>query len=258
MRPRLIPVLTFDRRRRLVKTISFGERTYVGDPFNVIRLFNEKEVDEIVALDIDASVDRRAPDAGFIRELASECFVPLAYGGGLTNVRTCETLGRSGIEKFVIGTACRDRTFVKDMSRMFGSQAVVGCVDVRGSSDANSVFVKSGTETLDVGLKDYAKRLQDDGCGEIILQSIDRDGQRNGYDRNLIGQLSVVLGVPLIALGGAGTYENLCEALLCGASAAASASAFTFVGRLRAVLINYPSALDIDGFAKRLRGASRA
>ena len=123
MRKRLIPVLLVDSRRRLVKTVRFGERAYVGDPFNVVRLFNEKEVDEICVLDIDAGIQGREPDFDFIAELSSECFMPLSYGGGITRLEHCEQLNRLGVEKFVLGHAALDRGLVQSISRDIGAQA---------------------------------------------------------------------------------------------------------------------------------------
>jgi imidazole glycerol-phosphate synthase subunit HisF len=249
MRPRLIPVLLLDRDRRLVKTVGFGQRTYIGDPFNVIRLFNEKEVDEIVVLDIDATVDGRKPDHAFVRDLATECFIPLAFGGGLHDMATCEALGKIGVEKFVIGSAASEPSFLTSLSRNFGAQAVVGCVDVCGAGDIMRVAIRSGRDELVHTPIDYARLLQDSGCGEIVVQSVGRDGTRDGYDLNLISRLADELSVPIIALGGAGTYDHLKAALQAGASAAASGSAFSFIGRLRAVLINYPSPATIDDMA---------
>lgn len=246
MRARLIPVLTVDRERRLVKTVGFDARTYVGDPFNALRLFNEKEVDEIVVLDIDATVDGRAPDAGFIHELASECFMPLAYGGGLTDVPTCETLARGGVERMVLGSSANDLRFVTALAASLGSQAVVGCVDYRGEGATASVWTASGTRPHADTPAERAKVLAAAGCGELIVQSIDRDGQRTGCDLVTLRALSAKLTIPLIALGGAGEYDHLAAALDAGASAAASASAFTFIGRLRAVLLHYPDPAWID------------
>jgi cyclase len=235
-RARLIPVITMDRDRRLVKTVGFGERTYVGDPFNVVRLFNEKEVDEICVLDIDATVDGRAPDLGFIAELASECFMPLSYGGGLAAMAPCEALAAAGVEKFVVGSAGADRPFVASLAAAFGSQAVVGCVDYR----AGGAFTRSGRAPLGLDPLAHAAALVEAGAGEIILQSIERDGGRTGMDLERIAQVAPALAVPLVALGGAGEVSHLMDALGAGASAAASGSAFTFIGRLRAVLVTYP------------------
>lgn len=253
MRARLIPVLLFDRDKRLVKTVRFSERTYVGDPFNVIRLFNEKEVDEICVLDIDASVDGRGPDFEFIRALASECFMPLAYGGGIRTVDHCRKLNREGVEKFVLGSAALDLQLVRGLSAQFGSQAVVGCVDARGSGATAASFVRSGREATRFTALAQALALQQAGAGEVLLQSIDRDGAREGMDLHLLSSVSSRLSVPLIALGGAGSNRHLVEALQAGASAAASGSAFTFIGRLRAVLVSYPEPREMDALLSTTR-----
>jgi imidazole glycerol-phosphate synthase subunit HisF len=247
---RLIPILLLDRRRRLVKTVAFSERTYIGDPFNVIRLFNEKEVDELCLFDIDATVDRREPDPGFLGELASECFMPLTYGGGLTSLELCRRLNRVGIEKFVLGAAAVDSTLVSRLAKELGSQAVVACVDYRGDGDDAWCVVRSGRDPVGFSPLQLALEAQREGAGEILLQSVDRDGARRGMDLKLIRKVSRKLNVPLIAASGAAGVAHLAEALEAGASAAASGSAFCFVGRLRAVLISYPSNQQI--------GAARA
>ena len=242
MSKRLIPVLLIDGNRRLVKTVSFGESTYIGDPFNIVRLFNEKEVDELCVLDIDASREGRRPDFGFMRELASECFMPLSYGGGIVSPDDCERLNRDGIEKFILGSCAHDEVLVKNLVATFGSQAIVACVDVKGSGDgANCVTTKG---PIAMHPLDYCLRLEKAGVGEIIVQSVERDGQREGYDLPLIALLAPRLRVPLVALGGAGQHFHLSDALRVGASAAASGSFFTFIGRLRAVLVSYPSLIE--------------
>lgn len=246
MRKRLIPVLLVDRDRRLVKTISFGARTYIGDPFNVVRLFNEKEVDEICVLDIDATVDGRGPDFGLMRELASECFMPLAYGGGITSLADCERLNRDGIEKFVLGHGALDPALVRELSEHLGAQAVTACVDVRGTGATARCATRSGRVDTDVAPLALCRALQQAGVGEIILQSIDRDGTRSGYDLELIRSIATQLDVPVVALGGAGDISHLAQALNADASAAASGSAFTFIGRLRAVLVTYPGPYEMD------------
>lgn len=250
MRKRVIPVLLIDGNRRLVKTVKFGERTYVGDPFNVVRLFNEKEVDEIVVLDIDASAQGRAPDFGLIRELSSECFMPLAYGGGITELAHCEELNRAGVEKYVLGHGALNHDLVRAVSRDIGSQAVVACVDVQGQGGAARCMTRSASAATGKTPLQLCRELQDLGVGEIILQSIDRDGMRGGYDLDLIGQVANALSVPVVALGGAGQAQHLAQGLHAGASAAASGSTFVFIGRLRAVLVTYPGPEQMDLLAK--------
>ncbi len=246
MRKRIIPVLQVDHRQRLVKTVGFGPRSYVGDPFNVIRLFNEKEVDEICVLDIDASTQSRGPDLGFLKELASECFMPMAYGGGITSSSHCEELNRAGIEKFVLGKSAMNTALVRNLARDLGSQAIVACVDVVGTGPAARCVTHSGKRVTDLDPLTQCQRLEDAGVGEIILQSIDRDGARTGYDLDLIRAVAPRLEIPTVALGGAGEAVHLAQALQAGASAAASGSAFVFIGRLRAVLVNYPKMQHMD------------
>jgi len=241
MTQRLIPVLSLDRSRRLVKTVSFGERTYVGDPFNVLRLFNEKEVDEICVVDIDATVDGRSPDYGFIRELASECFMPMAYGGGITSAEQCDQIIRVGVEKVVLGAAATNPELTLKASQSIGSQAIVACVDVKFVGGQLSCVTHSASRTIDISPIEYCLQLEQAGVGEIYLQSVDRDGTRSGYEIDLVASIAKRVGVPVVALGGAYDYEDMLGVLKIGASAAASGTAFTFIGRLRAVLITYPA-----------------
>jgi imidazole glycerol-phosphate synthase subunit HisF len=226
-------VLLLDRNWRLVKTVGFGARTYIGDPFNVIRLFNECEVDEICVLDIDAERYGLEPQFDKLKQLASECFMPLSYGGGLRSVESVEQLNRWGIEKFVLRSHAHDKVLVNKLVQQFGSQALLACLNYRGFGD--TAVSDDGKNVLH-----KAVCLQDIGFGELILQSVDRDGMREGYDLDMIGRIANPLSIPLIALGGAGTYAHLASALQAGAQAAASGSAFCFVGRQRAVLVNYP------------------
>lgn len=242
-RSRLIPVLLLDRDRRLVKTVGFGARTYIGDPFNVVRLFNEKEVDELCVLDIDATRDGRPPDFDFIKALASECFMPLSYGGGIADLHHCERLNRDGVEKFVLGHGALQADLVRQLCAAVGSQAVVGCVDVQARDGQALCMTTRGP--VPVTPRELCLSLQEAGAGEIILQSVDRDGHRGGYDLELIGSIARELTVPLVALGGAGDSHHLAAALAAGASAAASGSAFSFIGRLRAVLVTYPDRAEM-------------
>jgi len=245
---RLIPVLLIDRDMRVVKTVGFGERTYIGDPFNIIRLFNEKEVDEICVLDIDATADRRGPRVEFIEALAAECFMPLAYGGGLSEISGVRQLARGGVEKFVVRSAATE-PFVRALADEFGSQAVVGCIDYRSTAEGRRTLPRAGAFAVDPGVR--ADELVEAGAGELILQSVDHDGRRTGMDLAGIADLAPRVSVPLIALGGAGAIGHMEAAIDAGAAAAASGSAFSFIGRLRAVLITYPA------FAERQAGLAR-
>ena len=182
MRPRIIPVLLLDSRKRLVKTRRFSEEVYVGDPFNVIRIFNEKEVDEICVLDINASVEGRRPDVGFIAELASECFMPLSYGGGIKSVADATPIFAAGVEKVVLGRASNDSVAVRALADSFGSQAVAACIDCRHINNDWRVTFDRGRTMTNQDPVTQAKAIEQAGAGEIILQNIDRDGERNGYD----------------------------------------------------------------------------
>jgi cyclase len=250
MRKRVIPVLLVDARRRLVKTVRFGERTYIGDPFNVVRLFNEKEVDEICVLDIDAGPQGREPDFTFIEALSSECFMPLSYGGGITTLEHCERLNRMGVEKYVLGHSATDRDLVRAVHEAFGAQALSACVDVWGTGATATCKTRSGRHDTHREPLDRCRELESWGVGEIVLQSMDRDGTRQGMDLDLIRRIAPTLGVPVVALGGAGEVRHLGEALRAGASAVASGSAFSFIGRLRAVLVSYPSPGDIEAMTQ--------
>jgi len=241
---RLIPVLLVDRDCRLVKTERFGRRTYVGDPLNVVRLFNEMEVDELCILDIDASHDGRSPNFEFIRDFASECFMPLAYGGGISTIDHALKLNKIGVEKFILGRHGLNEKLVTRMVSYFGSQAVVACLD---HDRYDAVSPQNNVDVLRC-----ARLLETQGVGEIILQSIERDGVREGYDLNIISKVAKELSIPVVALGGAGTTAHLMEAIRAGASAAASGSAFVFVGRLRAVLVSYPSPQEQIDIMKRM------
>ena len=246
MRPRVIPVLLLDRRRRLVKTQGFSAPTYIGDPFNVVRIFNEKEVDEICVLDIEATHDGRTPDVGFLRELAAECFMPIAYGGGITSVTDCEAVMKSGIEKVVIGAMAPTSSLVQQVATDFGSSSVCVCIDIRGSGNTARVVIRRAEHALDHLPVAYARWLEGQGAGEILLQSVDRDGAREGYDLDLIQAVSKAISIPLIAVGGAGTHAHLRAGLQSGASAVASGSAFVFIGKLRGVLVSYPVGAELD------------
>lgn len=232
MRKRLIPVLLMDRHQRLVKTVQFEKRTYVGDPFNIVRLFNEREVDEICLIDIDASKDKRKPNFEFLSQFASECFMPLAYGGGISTVQDCQLLNKIGIEKFIIKSHANNDSLIQSLASEFGSQSLIGCIDYDEHLSINNQQINE--------LIEISRKLEDTGFGELILQSTNRDGMRQGYDLATIEAVSKAINVPLIALGGAGYYSHLYPVLNAGASAAASGSAFTFIGKLRAVLVNYP------------------
>lgn len=246
--PRIIPCLLIEDGA-MVKTRRFKGRTYLGDPINVINLFNRFEVDEIVLLDIGASVGGRGPNIDMIAHVAEECWVPLTYGGGIRSVSDIEKIILAGVEKVVIGTAgAEDLSLVSDAARAFGTQCIVGSVDAkRKMFSGYEVYVTNAKRRLRVAPGVRAKQLEEAGAGEILLQSVDRDGEMNGYDLDLIDEVTRSTGVPVVACGGAGKRSELAMPIKhAGASAAAAGSLFVFSGSERGVLINFPERRDLE------------
>lgn len=246
--PRIIPCLLIENGA-MVKTRRFGKRTYLGDPVNVINLFNRFEVDEIVLLDIGATAGARPPDIGLLAELAEECWVPFAYGGGITSLAQIEAIILAGVEKIVIGTAAaRDTALISSASRQFGSQAVVASVDAkRNLFSGYDVRVRNGEVSLGESPETRAKKIADAGAGEILLQAIDRDGEMSGYDLDLIRQVAGAVDIPVVACSGAASRADLARPIReAGASAAAAGSLFVFSGLERGVLINFPERHDLE------------
>jgi cyclase len=246
---RVIPCLLL-RGGALVKTTKFQDPSYVGDPTNAIRIFNEKEVDELVVLDIGATVENRPPQLSVIEMFAGECFMPVAYGGGLKDLVTVREVFRRGIEKVVINTCAVERpAFILEVSERFGAQAVVVSIDAkRTPSRGHEVFVRGGRHATGIEPQQLATRMQALGAGEIFLNSIDQDGTMAGYDLELIKSVTSAVDIPVIACGGAGRVSDLGKAV-CegGASAAAAGSMVVYFGRNRAVLISFPSKRELAG-----------
>ena len=242
IRPRIIPCLLL-RGHGLVKTKKFKDPVYIGDPVNTVRIFNDKEADELIILDIDASREGREPNYELIAEIAGECFMPIAYGGGIKTLAQATKLIRCGVEKVVINSASVDRIgVIKEIAEIFGSQAVVGGIDVHRSLLGDyRVVIKSGTVSTKINPEEHAFALALAGAGEIFLNSIEHDGGMEGYDLKLIKKVAESVSVPIVACGGAGSLDHLRDALLQGgASAVAAGSMFVFHGKHKAVLINYP------------------
>jgi len=246
-RARVIPCLLL-RGHGLVKTRKFKDPVYVGDPVNAVRIFSEKEVDELVLLDIDASREGREPNYELIAEIAGECFMPVAYGGGIRSLQQVRRLIRSGVEKVVVNSAaCESTAVISEAAAVFGSQAVVGAVDVRKLLlGGYRVVAKSASVDTRLKLDEHVDALVRAGAGEIFLNSVDRDGTMAGYDLDLIRSVSQRVNVPVVACGGAGTIAHLRQAVdEAGAAAVSAGSMFVFHGRHRAVLINYPGDLRL-------------
>jgi cyclase len=246
--PRIVPCLLIEDGR-MVKTRKFSRRTYLGSPVNVVNLFNSFEVDEIMLLDIGASARGCEPNVELIKALAEECWVPLAYGGGISEVGQIEQLIRLGCEKVVLGTSiATNLDLVRTGAREFGSQAIVGSIDAkRRIFGRYEVRFCGASSSLGVSPAERARQLEDAGVGEIILQSIDRDGEMNGYDLELIALVTSATNLPVVACGGAGRREELADPVTkAGASASAAGSLFVFSGTERGVLINFPERVYLE------------
>jgi len=240
---RVIPVLLLSEGG-LVKSEKFKKPIYVGDPINAIRIFNEKEVDELVFLDIDASKEGRGPDFRVLKNIASECFMPLGYGGGITSVEEVKRIFSIGIEKVILNSIVFEKPeIVTASAKEAGSQSVVVSIDYRKNLfGKNKIFSHSKNQMPLLSIEDFALKMEDNGAGEIILNSVDNDGRMNGYDIEMIASVANKVQIPVVACGGAGNLEHLNLAVKLGkASAVAAGSIFVFHGPHKAVLINYPS-----------------
>lgn len=248
LKTRVIPSLLL-RGRGLYKTVRFKDPKYVGDPVNAVKIFNEKEVDEIIVLDISATTEKKEPNFALIEEIASECFMPLGYGGGVTTIDQMRRLYRLGVEKIALNTAAfTDRHLVEAGCKTFGSSSVIASIDTKSTLfGKREVWINGGRINTKVDPVRYAEQLARLGVGEILVNSIDRDGTMSGYDIELLKMLSAAVDVPIIACGGAGSLEHMQEAVTtAGVPAVAAGSMFVFHGRHRAVLINYPARAELE------------
>lgn len=248
LKTRVIPCLLL-MNHGLVKTVKFREPKYVGDPINAVKIFNEKEVDELIFLDITATRERKRPNFELISSIATECFMPFCYGGGIRTIEDAKALFSLGAEKISINSNAMDNPdFVKTVSGLFGNQSIVVGIDVKKNIFGKYKVYHPGSQALtDCDPVDYAVLAEKNGAGEILLNSVDRDGTMTGYDLELIRRVSERLSIPLIALGGAGSAADLADAVIkTGASAVAAGSLFVFYGKHRAVLINYPGPAELD------------
>jgi cyclase len=242
-RPRIIPVLLL-KERGLVKSVRFTDYQYIGDPLNAVRIFNEFHADELIILDIEASHEGRFVSLEFVNAIAEETTMPLSVGGGIHSIDGIGSLIEAGVEKVIIGSrAAEDAAFIKQASDEFGSSTISVCVDVKKDLHGlNRVCIFGGRRMTPFEPVGFAQLMESRGAGELIIQSIDRDGTMVGYDIDIIDRVSSSVNIPVIALGGAGKEADLVKALELGhASAAAAGSLFVFQGLQRGVLINYPT-----------------
>jgi cyclase len=245
-RVRVIPVLLI-QKRGLVKSIKFRDHKYVGDPINAVKIFNEKEVDEIVILDISATAEKRPPDLQQIREIAGEAFMPLGYGGGITRLDEIRQLIEAGVEKVILNTsAFNDPELISNGARYVGSQSMVVSMDVKKDLWGKyRVYTHNGSKNTRQSPADYAKQMENAGAGEIFLNAIEKDGTFSGYDVSLIEQISGSVNIPVVAIGGAGSLDDFTSAIRHGASAVSAGSLFVFQRPHRAVLISYPTQTEL-------------
>jgi len=244
---RVIPCLLL-RGAGLVKTVKFKHPAYVGDPINTVRIYNEKEVDELIFLDITATPEKRRPQFELVADIAEECFMPFAYGGGVRSLDDARTLLNLGAEKVAVNTYAHENPdFVRQAAEVFGSQSVIVSIDVKkGLLGRFQVYTSGGRHGTGVDPVTYARRMEELGAGELLLTSIDRDGTFQGYDTELIGRVTGAVGIPVIACGGAATVEDFGRAVKeGGASAVAAGSMVVYQGLNRGVLINFPSRQEL-------------
>lgn len=248
---RVMPVLLL-QDGGLFKTRQFKKPVYVGDPINTIRIFNEKEVDEIIVLDIGASKARREPDYALIEECAEECFMPLTYGGGVTDLSQAARLFNLGVEKICLQTsALRDLSLVTQIANRFGSQAVAVSVDIKRTwLGKPQLFSAASGDSVSRPWLDFARDAEAAGAGEIMLNAVDQDGTLAGPDLKLIKQASDALSVPLVAVGGISSLQDIRAAVDAGASAVGAGAFFVFHGPHRAVLITYPRYAELEELFK--------
>ena len=243
-RKRVIPVLLL-HNGGLVKSKKFKDYSYVGDPINAVRIFNYKEVDEIVILDIDASKKRKAPNYAMIADITGEAFMPLAYGGGITSLEQSEKLFYSGIEKVILNSVLHTSFGLKlleNITNQYGNQSVIASLDVKESLFGKKLlFTHSNGKTIKTPIIEFAKKCEDAGAGEILLNSVSRDGLYTGYDLELLEKVAHSVSIPVIVCGGASTKQDFVRAEKKGASAMAAGSMFVFQRPHNAVLISYPT-----------------
>lgn len=244
---RVIPCLLL-KGRGLVKTVRFKNPTYLGDPINIVKIFNDKEVDELLFLDIAATVENRKPPYKLLEEIAGECFMPLGYGGGIRDLEDIRTILNLGVEKISMNSyAVENPSFIRAAADYAGSQSVIISMDVKKDLRGRyEILTHGGRKATGMNPVRFAVEMEKQGAGELLLNSMDRDGTMQGYDIELIKLVTGAVGIPVVACGGAGKAQDLADAVKRGgASAAAAGSLFVFQGAHRAVLISYPTSEEL-------------
>ncbi len=245
--PRIIPCLLV-HKKGLVKTTKFSDAKYVGDPINAVKIFNEKEVDELIVLDIDASVLRKDPDYEMINNLAAECRMPLCYGGGIKTIEQAQKIFSLGVEKIAVSSLAIEKPeIIPELVKRVGSQSVVVVIDAKKKlfNSKYEVYIHNAKKSTGLDVVELAKQLEKAGVGEIVVNSIDQDGVMKGYDFDLLRKVREVVSIPVTFMGGAGTLDDVGKVISeFGIVGVAAGSLFVFKGKFRAVLINYPTLVD--------------
>lgn len=241
LKTRVIPILLM-KGEGLYKGIQFKNHKYVGDPINTVKIFNDKEVDELVIFDIEASKLNKPINFEIIQSIVTEAFMPIAYGGGIKTIEDAKKLFTLGVEKIILNTsAIENSSLIKELVDLFGSQSIVFCLDIKKSFFGNyEVYTYSGSKKIKTSPLEISKKMEDLGIGEIIINSIDNDGLMQGYDLNIIKDISSYLSIPVVTCGGAGTLEDFIKAKKNGAHGCGVGSMFVYNGIHKAVLISYP------------------
>ena len=248
LRPRVIPCLLL-QNNALVKTLKFKNPSYIGDPLNAMRIYNELEVDELILLSIDAGINNKRPPFKLIADVAEECFMPFTYGGGIKNIDDAKELFKIGVEKIALNAATIENPkLLNDVAEIYGTQAVIAGIDVKNNIWGKpKVFIRGGKINTGIDPVEHAKKVEELGAGEILLYSIERDGTFMGYDLELIKKLSQAVRIPVIACGGAGTIQHFAQAVkIGGASAVAAGSMMVYQNANKGILINFPLRKELN------------
>jgi cyclase len=248
LRPRIIPCLLV-HQNGLVKSVQFKNYKYIGDPINAVRIFNEKQSDELMLIDIDATVGKYEPNYKLIQNIASECRMPLCYGGGIKNAEQAQKIFSLGVEKIALSSVLIDTpNLITEIASKVGSQSVVAVLDIKKKKlGGYELYTHNGKKATGINPFDFIKIIEELGAGEIVINSIDNDGMMNGYDLNLVEKARISTSLPLTVLGGAGSVTDIGNLIKnYGIIGAAAGSLFVFKGVYKAVLINYPSTLEKD------------
>jgi cyclase len=246
IRKRVIPVLLL-QNNGVVKTVNFKKAKYIGDPINTVKIFNDKEVDEIIILDIDATKKKKEIDYALLKDIVSESFMPLCYGGGISSIDQIRKIINCGIEKISINSkAIENFSFVNEAAKHYGSSTIIVSIDVKKDFFGNyRVYSNQGQIKTKYKALEFAKIAEEQGAGELLINSISNDGLMTGYDYDLIESVANAAQIPVIACGGAGSLQHLQQAFDKNASAAAAGSMFIYKGPHKAVLINYPTFAEL-------------